>query len=84
MELASSLKPISLNRDRMWSFFSHLRKIRWVTPLFLVEINFPARSTGSADVLSHGNLKWASAALMRNFGSSLHISLTSGLNHSNP
>jgi len=37
--LASSLKPISLNRVTTCGFFSHFRMTRWVIPLFLVEVN---------------------------------------------
>ena len=83
-EVASSLKPIPLNRVRTCNFFSNFRMTRWVAPLFLVEINFPSKSAGPTDALSHRNLTWASAAVMRNSGSSPHISSISGVNHSNP
>jgi hypothetical protein len=84
VELASSLGRISPNRVRTWSFFPNFLTTRCVTPLFLVEINLSSQSAKSRDALSHRNLTQASAALMRNFGSSLHMSSMSGLSHSNP
>ena len=68
----------------MWSTLSHFRMARQVSDLFFLEINLSYKSDEFKDALSHRNLTWASSAVMRNSGSSLHISSIRGINHLKP